>query len=490
MQMSAITPATAQRVASLKSSSSTSSLSTPSPATRTTSTTSSRLTAQTASSAQKQADAALRSRGQLPTIAGSPSAGPSGTHTTREPKDLPPSSLLNTLSVNMKETPTRIPRISSRTSAVGSPTLKSSGNVDRRVSLNIGNIVAGSTDPSPTPGDASINEFGVLENGYRSASKTITSTHRQSSRGSPSSRVPRQVTATASGAPTPRKSNRDSVTFGSLRKASVGSVASASFVVPIESQHRISALSPSKGFKMLTPKMPLSAARSSASQSVYQGSNSPSWSRQSLSTPSPSPISLDEEELLGDEEMMQYIRRQQSRRMANGASQQELDELLAFPDPLPPGQPLSPEAILQSSQVQYLSSFEREEIPGFPSVYYFGARSKKKPAAPENSTNNFGYDDERGDYLVVNHDHLAYRYEIIDLLGKGSFGQVLHCRDHRTGESVAIKIIRNKKRFHHQALVEIKILDNLRKWVRSCLSINICILLFCRIMRRNIMSSE
>jgi dual specificity tyrosine-phosphorylation-regulated kinase 2/3/4 len=116
--------------------------------------------------------------------------------------------------------------------------------------------------------------------------------------------------------------------------------------------------------------------------------------------------------------------------------------------------------------VQYLSTYERKEILDFPSVYCIGARSKKKPAAPDNTTNNFGYDDERGDYLVVNHDHLAYRYEIIDLLGKGSFGQVLHCRDHCTGESVAIKIIRNKKRFHHQALVEIKILDNLRKWVR------------------------
>jgi len=34
--------------------------------------------------------------------------------------------------------------------------------------------------------------------------------------------------------------------------------------------------------------------------------------------------------------------------------------------------------------------------------------------------------------------------KIIDILGKGSFGQVLHCRDHCTGESVAIKIIRNK----------------------------------------------
>lgn len=123
-------------------------------------------------------------------------------------------------------------------------------------------------------------------------------------------------------------------------------------------------------------------------------------------------------------------------------------------------------AILQGSQVQYLSQYERKEILNYPSVYCFGARSQKKPATPEVTTNNFGYDDERGDYLVVNHDHLSYRYEIIDVLGKGSFGQVLHCRDHCSGESVAIKIIRNKKRFHHQALVEIKILDNLRKWVR------------------------
>jgi dual specificity tyrosine-phosphorylation-regulated kinase 2/3/4 len=249
-----------------------------------------------------------------------------------------------------------------------------------------------------------------------------------------------------------------------LRKASVGSVTSTSSVAASEAHHRFSALSPSKGFKMLTPKLSLPAARSSASQSVHQGNNSPSSSRQSLSTPSPSPTSIDEEELLGDEEMMHYIRRQQTKKMANNASQKELDDLLAFPDPLPPGQPLSPEAILQSNQVQYLSQFERKEILDYASIYCFGVRSKKKPATPENTTNNFGYDDERGDYLVVNHDHLAYRYEIIDLLGKGSFGQVLHCRDHCTGESVAIKIIRNKKRFHHQALVEIKILDNLRKW--------------------------
>ena len=109
--------------------------------------------------------------------------------------------------------------------------------------------------------------------------------------------------------------------------------------------------------------------------------------------------------------------------------------------------------------------YERKEIRDYPSVYYFGQESDKKMVSGDVSTNNFGYDDERGDYLIVPHDHLAYRYEIIDTLGKGSFGQVLHCRDHCTGESVAVKIIRNKKRFHVQALVEIKILDSLKQWV-------------------------
>ena len=121
-------------------------------------------------------------------------------------------------------------------------------------------------------------------------------------------------------------------------------------------------------------------------------------------------------------------------------------------------------AILKGSQRSQLSEYEQQEILEYNAAYFLGG-SGKKPAHPDRPTNNFGYDDDRGDYLVVNGDHLAYRYEVIDTLGKGSFGQVLSCRDHCTGQMVAIKIIRNKKRFHHQALVEIKILDNLRKWV-------------------------
>jgi dual specificity tyrosine-phosphorylation-regulated kinase 2/3/4 len=45
---------------------------------------------------------------------------------------------------------------------------------------------------------------------------------------------------------------------------------------------------------------------------------------------------------------------------------------------------------------------------------------------------------------VVVGDHLGYRFELIDFLGKGSFGQALRCMDHQTGEIVAVKIIRNK----------------------------------------------
>jgi dual specificity tyrosine-phosphorylation-regulated kinase 2/3/4 len=50
-------------------------------------------------------------------------------------------------------------------------------------------------------------------------------------------------------------------------------------------------------------------------------------------------------------------------------------------------------------------------------------------------------------------DHLAYRFEVQGVLGKGSFGQVLKVLDYKTGTYKALKIIRNKKRFHAQVCV-------------------------------------
>jgi dual specificity tyrosine-phosphorylation-regulated kinase 2/3/4 len=112
-----------------------------------------------------------------------------------------------------------------------------------------------------------------------------------------------------------------------------------------------------------------------------------------------------------------------------------------------------------------LNIFERGEIIDYKEVYFTGTRhAKKRVGDLDAHANNFGYDDDRGDYNIVLGDHLAYRYEVVDVLGKGSFGQVVRCIDHKTGVLVAVKIIRNKKRFHQQALVEVNILQKLREW--------------------------
>lgn len=60
-------------------------------------------------------------------------------------------------------------------------------------------------------------------------------------------------------------------------------------------------------------------------------------------------------------------------------------------------------------------------------------------------------------------DHIAYRYELIEYLGKGSYGQVFKVFDHKKKEMLALKIIKNKKRYYNQAQIEIKILLAIRE---------------------------
>jgi len=49
----------------------------------------------------------------------------------------------------------------------------------------------------------------------------------------------------------------------------------------------------------------------------------------------------------------------------------------------------------------------------------------------------------------VNNDHIGYRYEVISFLGKGSFGTALKCRDHKTGQDIAIKLVKNKQKYYY-----------------------------------------
>lgn len=108
----------------------------------------------------------------------------------------------------------------------------------------------------------------------------------------------------------------------------------------------------------------------------------------------------------------------------------------------------------------YLSKYETEEILNYSEVYFLGMKANKTKI--NLSEPNFGFDDDRSDYKIVTGDHIAYRYEIQHILGRGSFGQVCMCFDHKSKEQVAMKIIRNQIRFNRQARIEVKILHELK----------------------------
>lgn len=164
----------------------------------------------------------------------------------------------------------------------------------------------------------------------------------------------------------------------------------------------------------------------------------------------------DQETAVADEEM----RKLASKRKEFEATARELDALQkrAWAK-----KGVTPE---QAAKAARLNIFERGEITEHKLAYFCGTKDAKKVVGDTaRPTSNYGFDDERGDYSIIEGDHLAYRYEIVDILGKGSFGQVVRCIDHKSGKLVAIKIIRNKKRFHQQALIEVNILRRLREWV-------------------------
>ena len=58
----------------------------------------------------------------------------------------------------------------------------------------------------------------------------------------------------------------------------------------------------------------------------------------------------------------------------------------------------------------------------------------------QNSPFNHGFDKKNGEYICAKKSHIAYRYEIIMQIGKGSFGSVYECKDHKTGKIYALKI--------------------------------------------------
>ena len=115
---------------------------------------------------------------------------------------------------------------------------------------------------------------------------------------------------------------------------------------------------------------------------------------------------------------------------------------------------------------KHLTTFEQSEILAYRNIYYIAAGVGKLEARSREINN--GFDDERNDYILVKNDHIAYRFEILEIIGRGSYGQVIRAFDHKERKCVAVKIIRNLSCIIQQAKIEIQVLYKLIQQGEPC----------------------
>jgi len=85
-------------------------------------------------------------------------------------------------------------------------------------------------------------------------------------------------------------------------------------------------------------------------------------------------------------------------------------------------------------------------------------------------------DDEEGHLIYKPGDTLQGRYKIISELGEGTFGKVVKCEDLYKGRMIAIKIIKNVKKYREAAKLEINVLNKLAKYDPK--GANLCVLMY------------
>ncbi|KAK7515043.1 kinase-like domain-containing protein [Phyllosticta citriasiana] len=125
-----------------------------------------------------------------------------------------------------------------------------------------------------------------------------------------------------------------------------------------------------------------------------------------------------------------------------------------------------------------------------PNFKYESSRNPRRVLTkPSKGVKNDGYDNEESDYILYVNDILGSeeaghkydalfrrvlpkalrltlfrnRYLILDVLGQGTFGQVVKCQNLRTQEVVAVKVIKNRTAYFNQSMMEVSVLDLLNK---------------------------
>lgn len=106
-----------------------------------------------------------------------------------------------------------------------------------------------------------------------------------------------------------------------------------------------------------------------------------------------------------------------------------------------------------STYKDYLTPYEKSEIHKFLQIYYVRQTIPAGNNTPKKGAKFFPFQAD---------EHIAYRYQQLQILGQGSFGSVIKCLDHKTHQTVAIKMIKDSKKTHKQMVLELDILKHLQ----------------------------
>ncbi|CAL8358171.1 unnamed protein product [Lota lota] len=93
-----------------------------------------------------------------------------------------------------------------------------------------------------------------------------------------------------------------------------------------------------------------------------------------------------------------------------------------------------------------------------------GAAAPATATANSTATSKNSSANNEGDYQLVQHEVLCSMtntYEVLEFLGRGTFGQVVKCWKRGTNEIVAIKILKNHPSYARQGQIEVSILARL-----------------------------
>lgn len=115
--------------------------------------------------------------------------------------------------------------------------------------------------------------------------------------------------------------------------------------------------------------------------------------------------------------------------------------------------PIDPNYFL-NTYPDYLTDLEKTEILQYKEIYYVRQYPVTKKTYDAIVPQHFQY---------VSKEHIDFRFQMLQVVGKGSFGGVIKCADFKNnGKIVAVKFLRDNKKHHDQIVIENDFLEKLQ----------------------------